>query len=71
MDQVIKIAVWIALFGGTGCVIVMVLPRIVIACLEIVGSVHARRARGARFSPGARSRHKPARGFSPSLPSRP
>lgn len=62
MDEIVRNAVRVALFGGTGAVIVMVLPRIVIVCLEIVGQVHARRLR--RTKPGT------AVGSTPSVPFR-
>jgi hypothetical protein len=36
MDHFVRTIVWIALFGGTGAVILVTLPRVVIWCLEIV-----------------------------------
>jgi hypothetical protein len=57
MDDVMRTMVWVALFGGTGVVLVMVLPRIVIGCLEIVQHVHARNAHRRESSlPRRRSR---------------
>jgi len=60
MDQLVRAVLWIALFVGTGTVVVMVLPRIVINCLEMVAYFHARKARRkALLSPHA-SRRAPA-----------
>ena len=36
MDSVVETIVWVALLGGTGIILLLQLPRIVIWCLEIV-----------------------------------
>ena len=45
MDHVVRTIVWIALFGGTGAVILVTLPRVVIWCLEIVETFQKARSR--------------------------
>ena len=45
MDQLVRAIVWIALFGGTGVVIVVTLPQIVIWCLEIVENFQKTKSR--------------------------
>lgn len=45
MDHVVRTIVWIALFGGTGVVILVTLPRVVIWCLEIVETFQKTRSR--------------------------
>jgi hypothetical protein len=44
MDHVVRTIVWIALFGGTGAVILVTLPRVVIWCLEIVDTFQKARS---------------------------
>ncbi len=44
MDQFVRVIVWIALFGGTGAVVLMILPRIVVWCLEIVDGIQITRS---------------------------
>ncbi len=44
MDQIVRTVVGAALFGGTGAVIVMALPRIVIWLLESIDSVRRTRS---------------------------
>jgi hypothetical protein len=44
MDHVVRTVVWAALFGGTGAVIVLALPRIVIWFLEIIDSIRRTRS---------------------------
>jgi hypothetical protein len=39
MDQIVRTIMWIALFGGTGAVILVALPQVVIWCLEIVEGI--------------------------------
>jgi hypothetical protein len=39
MDHIVRTIVWVALFGGTGVVILITLPQVVIWCLEIVESI--------------------------------
>ncbi len=66
MDHVVRTIVWIALFGGTGAVILVTLPRVVIWCLEIVESFHkARSQKKALNSP-----HKGPQETPQSAPSR-
>jgi hypothetical protein len=45
MDGVVRTIVWLALFGGTGVVILIELPQIVIWCLEIVEAIQKARSR--------------------------
>jgi hypothetical protein len=45
MDQFVRIVVGVALFGGTGIVVLMALPKIVVWCLEIVDAVQVSRSR--------------------------
>jgi hypothetical protein len=65
MDHVVRTIVWIALFGGTGAVILFTLPRVVIWCLEIVESFQkARSQKKALNAP-----HKGVQESSPPAPS--
>jgi len=43
MDHVVRTIVWLALFGGTGVVILIALPQVVIWCLEIVETIQKTR----------------------------
>jgi hypothetical protein len=60
MDQVVRAVVWIALFGGTGAVVVMALPRIVIWSLEVIEGIHVRRSRAKSLRGPARETPKSA-----------
>jgi hypothetical protein len=44
MDHVVRTIVWLALFGGTGVVILIALPQVVIWCLEIVETIQKTRS---------------------------
>ena len=45
MDQIVRAIVGIALFGGTGAVVLMALPKIVVWCLEVMNVIHVSRSR--------------------------
>jgi hypothetical protein len=45
MDQVVRVIVGVALFGGTGAVVLIALPKIVVWCLEIIDVSHVSRSR--------------------------
>ena len=45
MDHVVRIVVWVALFGGSGAILLMALPKIVVSCLEIVNALQISRSR--------------------------
>ena len=44
MDHVVQTIMWVALFGGTGVVILVALPQVVIWCLEIVENIQKTRS---------------------------
>ena len=45
MDHLVRTIVWVALFGGTGVVILVALPQVVIWCLEIAENIQKTRSR--------------------------
>lgn len=59
MDQIVRTVVWISLFGGTGVVLLIVLPRIVIRCLEIVESIQITRTHRKNLFARPRARFSP------------
>jgi hypothetical protein len=65
MDEIVRTVVFVSLFGGTSVVLLMILPQIVIRCLQIIEGIQ--RLRAERRSLFARP---PARFSQPGEPPR-
>ena len=66
MDHVVRTIVWIALFGGTGVVVLATLPHVVIWCLEIVENFQKTRSRSKTLN----APHKAPQNSPPTVASR-